>query len=78
MLISLTSDGFPTIKHGSNDFVVFQNNCSLNILQDLPAWDIDFISAVKRFVRRGVGARHILGNSGSGRHIRGRSGGVTV
>ena len=59
MLISLTSDGFPTIKHGSNDFVVFQNNCSLNILQDLPAWEIDFKSAVKRFVRK-EGWKHVI------------------
>ena len=43
----MTSDGFLTIKHDSNDFVLFQNNFSLNILQDLPAWEMGFKSAVK-------------------------------
>ena len=36
-LNQVTSDGFPTVKHGFNNFVMFQNNFSLNILQDLPA-----------------------------------------
>ena len=46
-LKQVTSDGFQTIQQGSNDFFVFQNNFSLNILKDLPAWEMGFKSAVK-------------------------------
>ena len=53
----MTSDGFPTIKHGSNNFVMFQNNFSLNILQDLPAWEMGFKSESQG---------HILGRCGAG------------
>ena len=53
----MTSDGFQTIKHGSNNFVMFQNNFSLNILQDLPAWEMGFKSESQG---------HILGRCGAG------------